>query len=110
MTSQNHYEVLGVSNDCSYDEIKTSFRKLALLYHPDKSDQNFVEEFHKIQEAWKILSNPQQRQEYNQKLNLKLQNLVISGNYSLSEFNEEEIEGEKIWSMPCRCGENYEVT
>ena len=37
---QNYYEILNVQYDCSKDEIKNSFKKLALLHHPDKNVNN----------------------------------------------------------------------
>ncbi len=63
------YEVLGVSKDASESEIKKAYRKLALKYHPDKQSteegrKQASEVFAKISNAYEILSDPQQRQEY----------------------------------------------
>jgi DnaJ-class molecular chaperone len=62
----NYYEVLGVSQDASQDEIKKSFRNLALKYHPDKnrnSDES-KQKFMKIIEAYEVLSDEQSRKNY----------------------------------------------
>lgn len=63
------YEVLGVSKDATESEIKKAYRKLALKHHPDKqttdeSRQQAPDIFAKISNAYEILSDPQQRQEY----------------------------------------------
>lgn len=63
------YEVLGVSKDATESEIKKAYRKLALKHHPDKqtsedSRKKASESFAKISNAYEILSDPQQRREY----------------------------------------------
>jgi len=61
------YKILGVSKNATQDEIKSAFRKLAKEYHPDvyKGDKKEAEEkFKQIAEAYKILSDPEQRKNY----------------------------------------------
>src|ERR671932_1809535 len=62
----NYYEVLGVSQDASQDEIKRSFRNLALKYHPDKNrnSEESKQKFMKIIEAYEVLSDEQARKNY----------------------------------------------
>ena len=66
----NYYEILGVSRHASLTEIKAAFKKLAVLYHPDKNPGNksAEESFKKVNEAYQILSNDDKRILYNQKL------------------------------------------
>lgn len=69
--AENYYEILGVSTSSSIDEIKIAFRKLALLYHPDKNPET-KDFFVKILQAYEVLSNPELRKKYDSGLlNLK---------------------------------------
>ena len=67
MSTQNHYDVLGVAKKASQAEIKSAFRKLSLETHPDLND-NDGEQFKKIAEANSVLSNPTQRMKYDRQL------------------------------------------
>lgn len=58
----NYYNILGVSKTASAEEIKKAYRKLASQHHPDKGGD--TTQFQKIEEAYRILSDPQKRQEY----------------------------------------------
>ena len=63
----NHYEVLELSIGCAKEDIKKSYRRLSLLYHPDKNN-GYDEHFKRIQEAYDILYDDKERQIYNLKL------------------------------------------
>lgn len=64
--SENHYSILEVSQTASLEEIKKSFRRLSLIYHPDKNknNQEATLKFQKIREAYEVLSDPEKRKEY----------------------------------------------
>ena len=59
---KNYYEVLGVSESATTDEIKKAFKKLAIKYHPDKWWSK--EKFQEINEAYGVLSNEKKRWQY----------------------------------------------
>ncbi len=69
MQLKDYYKTLDVEPVATQQEIKKSFRRLALKFHPDKNAGNPVAEaqFKEIQEAYEILSDPEQRKEYNYK-------------------------------------------
>jgi len=60
------YQILGLDEKCSEDDIKKSYRKLSFMHHPDKNNnsEESKNQFQKINEAYEILSNPDKRQEY----------------------------------------------
>jgi DnaJ-class molecular chaperone len=58
----DHYSTLGVSKNSNADDIKKAYRKLASQHHPDKGGDTST--FQKIEEAYRILSDPNQRQQY----------------------------------------------
>jgi curved DNA-binding protein len=58
----DHYNTLGVAKTATPDEIKKAYRKLASQHHPDKGGDTAM--FQKVEEAYRILSDPQKRQEY----------------------------------------------
>lgn len=66
MARHDYYAVLGVQRTATPDEIKRSFRQLALQYHPDRNpdDVNAERRFREAVEAYECLSNPDERQRY----------------------------------------------
>src|SRR5690606_7043176 len=68
MSKRDYYDILGVSRTADQGEIKTSYRKLAIKYHPDKNPNNpeAEEKFKEAAEAYEILSNPEKRSRYDQ--------------------------------------------
>ena len=64
-TNKDYYEILGVEKSSTDDEIKKSYRKLAMKYHPDKNDSPEAEEkFKEISEAYAVLSDSDKRSSY----------------------------------------------
>lgn len=66
MAKRDYYEILGVSRTVEQAELKKSYRKMALKYHPDKNpdDADAEVKFKEAAEAYEVLSNPEKRQRY----------------------------------------------
>jgi curved DNA-binding protein len=64
--AEDYYKTLGVDKTASPDDIKKSYRKLALKHHPDRNPNNreAEEKFKKISEAYAVLSDPEKRKQF----------------------------------------------
>ncbi|MCE9590267.1 MAG: molecular chaperone DnaJ [Planctomycetes bacterium] len=67
-TKRDYYEILSVERTVETEEIKRSYRKLAMKYHPDRNpgDQEAEAKFKEAAEAYEVLSDPDRRQRYDQ--------------------------------------------
>jgi molecular chaperone DnaJ len=68
MAKKDYYEVLGVNRDASEEELKKSYRKLAMKWHPDRNpdNPNAVEHFKEAKEAYEVLTDANKRAAYDQ--------------------------------------------
>lgn len=83
---KDFYEILGVAKAASVDEIKSSYRKSALKWHPDRNPENKEEaeiRFRECTEAYSVLSDPQKRQIYD-----TYGHAGLAGAGGQSDFNE----------------------
>lgn len=66
MSKRDYYEILGVGKTSSSEEIKKSYRKVAMQYHPDRNpgDKTAEEKFKEAAEAYEILSDADKRAQY----------------------------------------------
>ena len=64
--AKDYYSILGLTKSATAEEIKKSFRKLAVKYHPDKNPGNkeAEEKFKEINTAYEVLSDPEKRKKY----------------------------------------------
>ena len=80
----NYYDVLGLDNKASQDDIKKAFRKLSLQYHPDR-DTGDNEKFKNITVAYEVLSNIEKRKVYD------MENSFAFKNINTMHFNNEDL-------------------
>lgn len=68
----DYYSALELNKNASIDEIRKSFRTLALKYHPDKNkDEGSKEKFMKIVEAYEVLSDASGKRNYDESITIK---------------------------------------
>ena len=84
---KNLYEILGVNESSTQEDIKKAFRQLAIKYHPDKHTKSEdykekEEKFKEISAAYQVLSDPKLKQEYDYKLKYE-QN---GGNFNFNDI------------------------
>lgn len=73
---KTHYEILGVKQTASPEDVKRAFRRRAMRHHPDRNpdDPKAHAKFNRISEAYEVLSDPGQRQIYDLTLALSFDN------------------------------------
>jgi len=64
--SMNLYDTLGIDKTATQSEIKSAYRKKATEHHPDKNGGKESEEFHNVQLAYEVLSDPEERKQYDE--------------------------------------------
>ncbi len=82
---KDYYEILSVPRDCSQEDIKKAFRKLALKYHPDrnKGDSTAEQKFKEVASAYEILGNSKKRAQYDQ-----LGHAGVNSRFGQTGFND----------------------
>ena len=66
MSKRDYYEILGVSKSSTAEEIKKSYRKVAMQFHPDRNpgDKEAEEKFKEAAEAYEVLSDVDKKAKY----------------------------------------------
>jgi DnaJ-class molecular chaperone len=87
MNSKDYYKILNISDKADENEIKKSFRKLSLQYHPDRGGDG--EKFKEINEAYSTLSDKNKRRAYDMQKNNPFMNNMDGGgvNFGNDLFN-----------------------
>lgn len=89
MSKADYYELLGASRDASADELKKSYRKMAMKYHPDKNpgDKEAEHKFKEISEAYDVLRDDQKRAAYDRYGHAAFENGGMGGGSGFGGFD-----------------------
>ncbi|OFZ14433.1 MAG: hypothetical protein A2Z20_09340 [Bdellovibrionales bacterium RBG_16_40_8] len=108
---KNYYQILDVSPNATYFEIKKKFRQLAKKYHPDinHGDKQKEELFKNINESYAVLSNPEKRKKLDRDLELDLENQEdLANSEILQTFNQRQ--GEEAYAAAQRFSDKVRQT
>jgi molecular chaperone DnaJ len=89
VSKRDYYEVLGISRNASDAEIKSSYRKLAMKYHPDRNpgDKEAEEKFKEAAEAYAILADAEKRSLYDRFGHAGVSSAAAAGGFDPSTFS-----------------------
>jgi DnaJ-class molecular chaperone len=105
----NAYDVLGIPQNASIDDVRNSYKMKLLSHHPDKNgnSSNPVLSIHEIQTAKNILCDPELRKVHDYNLFAKDLNHDASEKVLVSKFQQNS---DLKFRYQCRCGDSYEVS
>ena len=91
---KNYYDILGVSETSSQDEIKKAYRQLSKQYHPDVNPEG-EEKFKEVSEAYENIGDETKRRDYDNRRNNPFANMGGHGNYDFNSIFEEMMGGHR---------------
>ncbi|BCL65649.1 molecular chaperone DnaJ [uncultured bacterium] len=98
-SKRSYYDILGVSKNASKNELDSAFRKLAMKYHPDKyKGADAQDKMKEINKAYKVLSDPNQRKQYDAFLMSGHNTKDFDYQDSTHGFQQEEFGGRDFFS------------
>lgn len=98
MANKDYYEILGIPKDASPEDVKKAYKKLAKKYHPDlnKGDKRAEDRFKEINEAYAVLGNAKNRENYDRFGTVDGSNFDFSG-FDFSDFGFSGMDFEDIF-------------
>ncbi|KAL8513968.1 hypothetical protein ACS0TY_013183 [Phlomoides rotata] len=111
---KTHYEIIGVKEDASQEEIRKTYRSAILNFHPDKlpnSSETSNRQFLEVQGAWKVLGDPTSRALYDNDLRKSRQDAATADDeVSLEDMTIEDDDGSCFeLCYHCRCGDVFSI-
>jgi len=113
----SYYAVLECDETVTVEELRRSYQRLILRYHPDKlavsASASSSTEFVRIQTAWETLRDATSRQQYDQQLKVQRERerVAVSDEIPLCEFSvEQRLDSARQYTYPCRCGMRFSIT
>lgn len=103
----DYYAVLQVDSDASQEDIKKAYQQLILRHHPDKAEDGggTSDIFIKIDEAFKVLKDPELRKVYDSKRFQQNSHMIIHDTVQSDEFSFDE--SNEVHYFTCKCGGWY---
>lgn len=99
----NYYQILNIDKHASESEIKKAYRRLALLYHPDRNDDNDSNaKFILINKAYSTLIDPQKRKQYDLSLEFGITLEIL-----LKKLEREQRERDKKYGTSYKFKDEY---
>ncbi|KAI3465371.1 hypothetical protein Pfo_022034 [Paulownia fortunei] len=115
---KTHYEIIGVKEDASQEEIRRTYRSAILNFHPDKlqkssetsnPEHEMGNQFLEVQRAWEVLGDPRSRALYDNQLRTFRQDAVNAEDVSLDDMVIEDDGSYFELSYGCRCGDFFSI-
>ena len=91
MERRTYYTILGVSSTESASGIRAAYRDLVKRLHPDVAGEQSTREFQEVSEAYRVLSDPQRRRDYNHELKQTADGTGAVGRRPLEPIAREEV-------------------
>ncbi|KAG8389997.1 hypothetical protein BUALT_Bualt01G0037500 [Buddleja alternifolia] len=118
LSQKTHYEIIGVKEDASHEEIRKTYRSAILNHHPDKQqktsetsnpEHELANRFLEVQRAWEILADPKSRALYDNELRTLRQDAVTAEDVTLEDMTIEDNGSCFELYYHCRCGDYFSV-